>query len=294
MDTSVKQQQDDWAKKNGKAPISDYLASYIDNLFLPLNDEEEKQFKESSGHELEDSKKSKAKMRAVDSSSALCVNFFLYLKRNNKLDLICNALELDEGAAVSCSRFEKPYDTGTGKYKASIDFGMDLNNERSIDIESKYTEHHNIKHDSIIKQSYLDKKNEWLVRESLFSRLPFIKDFVNKWELSKYVNHKKTYIGRKSPYKYLDAAQLVRHLLGLCNQSKPFTLVYLYYENLNNKEACDTHKNEIEKFSDILKKDGIDFKYCSYQSLYNEIKKELISDSDLEYLNYLKERYVFK
>ena len=91
--------------------------------------------------------------------------------------------------------------------------------------------------------------------------------------------------------KYLDSAQLIKHILGLktCCDKGGFKLLYLWYDVLGQEGA--THRDEIDEFTKIALSDGIHFSAFSYQeliiSLANDYRQE-----HLEYIKYLTERYL--
>ena len=90
--------------------------------------------------------------------------------------------------------------------------------------------------------------------------------------------------------KYLDAGQLIKHTLGLKKvYGKNFTLFYLWYDVLGEEGA--EHRREIQKFSNVMKMDGIKFKSISYQKCkyyLNNLKK--VDPENLD----KKEKYKYK
>jgi hypothetical protein len=73
-------------------------------------------------------------------------------------------------------------------------------------------------------------------------------------------------------YKHLDAAQLVKHALGLANESRRSglspVLVYLYAEPQdacrNREEAFLAHRREIEDFHVVVARSRVRFAACSW------------------------------
>lgn len=286
METTIREEQREWADSQSLERDEDYLCNYDDNLFERLGDKEKKQFKDASGRELLGQKNQKAKMLALHSSSALCVNFFLYLQNKGKLGIILRALDLNSDIR-ECS-FEKTYKTGSGKFPASIDYAI-ATEDFIIGIESKFTEHYNSHRDqSILKQTYLKKNDYSQVRSKLFESFPTLMEWINTdWPNTEYTNKKKKYQGKAAPYEYLDAAQLVKHILGLNGEERNFVLIYLHYDR--DCPENTKHQQEVEDFETKLKKDGINFISISYQELFKKILP-LLKD-EVEYVNYLKTRY---
>lgn len=75
-------------------------------------------------------------------------------------------------------------------------------------------------------------------------------------------------------YRYLDAAQLIKHYIGLKRNygDKPVTFVYLYWRPSNAAELapCLVHKAEIAEFSRRLKDPKIGFSSLSHPELWRE------------------------
>jgi len=87
---------------------------------------------------------------------------------------------------------------------------------------------------------------------------------------------------KKAPnaFNYLDAAQLIRHYLGLKAQvgtggqhgGKEATLVYLYWEpsNAGDLQACRTHAEEVAAFTSAVNDPGLRFEAMKYSTLWAE------------------------
>ncbi|MEO7859752.1 MAG: hypothetical protein ABIU05_04805, partial [Nitrospirales bacterium] len=75
-------------------------------------------------------------------------------------------------------------------------------------------------------------------------------------------------------YRYLDAAQLIKHYLGLSHGEprRSITLLYLFWEprNWQDFEACRQHRAEIHAFSEVVAGDRVRFEACSYDDLWKE------------------------
>ena len=75
----------------------------------------------------------------LNSSQALCINFFYPLVVENKLELFLNFLRV-YSAIELVSEFEKESDLERAKSRTSFDFYVQLDGSRKIFIEAKYTE----------------------------------------------------------------------------------------------------------------------------------------------------------
>lgn len=283
---SIIDNQEKWVKEHYIPCSRGYLSCYQDNLFISLDGKDLENFEKGGGNELEDKNGEKAKMKALKSSSALCVNFFLYLKRKGLLPTLLKSIGL-HSASIIDGEFEKKLNTGVSPAPANLDFYIDCEN-CAIGIESKFTEHYD-KHHAPLKQSYLDENDEWHLKAKCYKSFPYLAQWINnKWEIGKYSAKGKTYTGRFSPFEYLDVEQLVKHLFALNNNKKPYYLIYLHYDIV-----CDEitkHEEEISEFCSILKKDRVNFISISYQSLFAKLKKELLAHT--EYSSYMESRYL--
>lgn len=279
-----------WADNKGLRYDKDaYLNCYQSNLFMPLDEADWKSFKEGKGNELEDKNGEKAKMKSLISSSALCVNFFLYLKQNDLLPYFLEAIGLHNVSVVK-GEFEKQLKTGASSAKANLDFCIECN-DCVIGIESKFTEHYNKEHDPL-KQSYLEASKEWQLKDKYSKSFPKLAEWINNWKIGEYYDskNKKAYTGRFSSFEYLDVAQLIKHLFALNNDEdvkEPYTLLYIHYDM-----PCyeiNKHEKEIKKFASIIEEDRVNFISISYQSIFAKLKEELHTHT--EYLSYMQSRY---
>lgn len=285
--------QKKWASDKGLHYDKDaYLDCFQSNLFIPLDGDDLENFKKGRGNELEDKNGEKAKMKSLISSSALCVNFFLYLKQNGLLPFFLKTIDIHSACDV-IGEFEKQLNTGVSRWKANLDFYIECN-DCVIGIESKFTEHYKKDHGPL-KQSYLDKEKDWQLKEKYYKSFPHLAHWINKeWKKGEYYDkkNKKTYTGRFSPLKYLDAAQLIKHLFALNNEvKKPYTLLYIHYDIPYDTpcEEIKKHDENIKEFSSILGQDKVHFISVSYQSIFNKLKEDLSNHSD--YLDYMESRY---
>jgi len=140
-------------------------------------------------------------------------------------------------------------------------------------IESKFSEPYNPRNK--------DKKLEsaYLTVEELWEDIPNLHDFARSISPENTLN------------KYLDSAQLIRHILGLksCCGKDRFRLLYLWYDALG--EAGADHKAEIDEFTRKAKDDEIRFSSLTYQELIVWLAKEYREEHP-KYVKYLAERYL--
>ena len=89
-------------------------------------------------------------------------------------------------------------------------------------------------------------------------------------------------------YRYLDAAQLLKHALGLATQlSNRFVLYYLYYDW--SCTQSEQHKKELERFTNLLGEE-LRLHTLTYQELFSRLSSGP-DNIDGRYLSYLRKRY---
>ncbi len=280
---NIKACQQKWASDNRIKTKGLYCENVYDNIFSKkLLEEVECRFKKANGNELIDS--DKAKMRALHSSSAFCVNVFQYfLLKNNLLDIASGALDFKMNPTKGVFEYKFPIKgikTGN-RFPANLDFVIE-GDDKLIAIESKFTEPYGkVSGDSrLLKQSYLDPKSKY---EFIINRFPMLKKWIDNWDTKEYDENKKA---RVCPFNYLDAAQLIKHLLGLSSQTKEYKLCYLYY--CIDSDEMNEHGKEVEDFKSHLD-DCIKFEAMSYQDFFSKLK--LKGQEHKEFLEYMKDRY---
>lgn len=97
-------------------------------------------------------------------------------------------------------------------------------------------------------------------------------------------------------FQYLDAAQLIKHALGLANifQGMPVELLYLYWEPSNWHEfrEFNDHRTEIEQFARLVSGCTIRFAALSYRELWSEWAKLEEPTWLTAHVKALAERYI--
>lgn len=274
-----------WAKNNnipligskGERGRATYTVDLNQNLFEPLLEENKKRFEDGNGHEVQGSLDVPAKMQALHSSSALGVNTFQYWQKRGLIKEIASACGF-------CNRnnnysenivFEDKYYINT-KFVIPPNIDVVFHNYESspyklFAVECKFSEVYGGRAHGGLKSKYLEEENLWSDLAAL-----------NKlgWE----TNHD------AKRYSYLDAAQLIKHILGLKARVgiKEFKLLYLWYDVLGIDGA--SHRAEVEDFTKIAKSDGINFLAMTYQELITNLDRDHRAEHS-EYIKYLTERY---
>lgn len=274
-----------WAKNNnipligskGERGRATYTRCLDRNLFEPLLQENEEKISSGDGHEIRGSLESPAKMQALHSSSALGVNIFQYWQKKGLVREIASACGFCDRTSNFSERiiFEEKFkiDSIPG-IPPNIDVVI-INNESSpcklFAVECKFSEAYGGRAHVGLKSKYLDDKDLWTNLSSLN-------------ELGRETN-----LDNKR-YSYLDAAQLIKHILGLKNKykNKEFKLLYLWYDVLGNQGT--KHRAEVEDFAKIAKEDGINFHAMTYQELITVLDRNHRTEHS-EYIKYLTERY---
>lgn len=282
----IQTKQIQWALRSGIAltgsqagkGLNIYTRCVDDNLFEPMTQETINQIKAGDGGELRDSKNNAAKMRALHSSSAIGVNFFQYPKSQNKVSQIAHACRLCNSGNTSSVdvNFEKKYPiSNTFSTSPNIDVVIE-NDENSrfrvYAIECKYSEAYGSYKHSGVDPKYLSLGTLW-------------KNIPNTLDLARRISP------NDNEYKYLHSAQLIKHILGLKKKygKTAFRLLYLWYDVLG--EEGNRHRNEIEKFTSVVKSDGIIFSSITYQEVITNLSSSCYSGNE-KYINYLSDRYL--
>ena len=274
-----------WATNNGitlvgskgKRGCPSYTLELDQNLFQPLLPDVWKSFAAGDGGEL-GSTEFPGKMQAVHSSSALAVNVFQYWKSINAVPVIANHCGLCRvGSQVSNDiYFEEKYpiDDKFG-YHPNID--VVIHNAASAKIkrfavECKFSEAYGAHKHGGIKSKYLGLDDLWT-------------DIPNLLGFAKRISPE------DNEFVHLHPAQLVKHILGLKRQfgKAGFRLLYIWYDVLGDQGK--RHQDEVLKFSEVTKTDGIKFHSLTYQELIVNLANKLRAEH-ADYVRYLTERYL--
>ena len=196
-----------------------------------------------AGNELVDGKRDPAKFCAAFSSSALAVNAFgPFRHRPNHLELLGHSGFAD-------TQFEKPLPTGLRGTDPHLDF-FAVDAAAIVCVESKFLE--------IL----------W-PKEAKFadSYVAAIESLAEPGWKGAYKELKR----ESRLFKYLDAAQLVKHYLGMRNTlgsvKAEQALLYVYWEpaNASDIEEYRRHREEVARFTDAVRNSQIRFVARSYR-----------------------------
>lgn len=305
----IELKQKEWAKRNiTLGNDKRYAKTYTENLFKSLDKEIEEQFKNADGGELNGEE---CKMAALYSSSALGVNVFQYfyklLEQGNKEEankiLYALGVSRDKDIEIKSISFEQKLHIGNIS-TPNIDIIITTTNNKVFAIESKFREPYYYTPSNYIQKKYYDNNDIW-------NKLEKTKEYIDELdegfiEIEKDIIERETSIEEKEigvkkifpSFKRLNAAQLIKHLLGLFNDNKSIKeyknnirLIYLYYDVPGN--MGEEHRKEIKEFSDFIKKDNIKFTAISYQELIFNLNNLLDKNEEHEkYLDYINSRYL--
>jgi hypothetical protein len=259
-----------WAAQAGlSVDERGYLSDVAQNLFGGLSDEVRAAFEQADGAELKDRKGGPAKMRSVISSSALAVNVFQHWALNDPAP-VGRALGLS--AAVTKIGFERRMPTGAGGTPPNLDVVLTTADGGIVGIESKFT--------------------EWMSRKTgqASSMAPYFRKPESLWgragltecdRLAREIND-----GTKA-YEYLDAPQLLKHILGLQNsRAQSWALSYVWYDAKG--DTGDKHRAELAEFGERIRAD-LTFVAVPYQELVARLTTAHGGEPD--YFAYLSQRY---
>jgi len=254
-----------------------YTPELNQNLFEPLSLDTRKSFEQGDGGELSGNP---AKMQAVHSSSALGVNIFQYWQSIGQVSAIASACGFCRKANTVSEKivFEDKYpvDDNSDIFRKAPNIDVVFHNNDSSQfkrfaVECKFSEAYGSQKHSGLKPAYLELIQLW-------------SDIPNLYNFAKSICPDENFI-------YLHSAQLIKHILGLKRKfgKNGFRLLYLWYDVLG-KEG-EVHRDEIDKFYEIAKADGIYFNAMSYQELILALSKEYRQEH-ASYIKYLSERYL--
>jgi len=289
----IKSKQQSWAKRQklelvgGTIPDKgekNYLSNLTDNLFEQLSKENFDCYNSGDGNEIKNSKTRLAKMQALYSSSAIVVNLFQYWQKKDVYPIVyacklCskNLSKMDNIGSNQKSKikFEEKFEISGDKsqfpYPPNIDIVIKDFQSLVYAIEAKFTEPYNSRKHKGIGQKYIDNSSFW-------------NGLSNLYELAKEI------CPDNNKFHYLDAAQLIKHILGLKkNHKNGFRLLYLWYDVIGQDGA--KHRKEIEQFAEIAKKDNIKFSHITYQEVITKLIQEFYVGNE-EYCNRLTDRYL--
>ena len=305
----IREKQKLWATRKGTQMRTDkYSCSHTlnpdQNVYKGLSELTKNWFENADGHELKDIGILPSKMSALHSSSALCVNVFQYFLDKPELacalfqscKLIVQTDKLEE-AKMQFECIDYPIIIGDKTIATpNIDLVAELTygtNKRHIIAESKFTEPYSSSHNNFLSCKYYTNKDLWTDLDllDLYKALNIDNIDEIKTNISGEIEKGKFVFS----YNYLDATQLLKHLLGAsCAFKKDksnIRLVYLWYDAWGTEGAC--LRDEIEIFRQIVEDNTpIKFRHITYQELIVNLWNKLNYNEHSEYLNYIADRYL--
>jgi len=277
--------QIEWARNKGLQLIGSagdrgrkvYTIRISENLLQPLNVKSREEFESGDGGELKGNAGQPAKIQALHSSSALGINIFDYWREASDFSLLFAACGLSRsGSQLSGEiKFEQKFKIDDRfKYAPNLDvvfYPSNIKKSRIFAIECKFTEAYSSRRHGGLDQKYFTNDSVW-------GNLLATKNLAQ--EISP----------EDSRFSYLHAAQLIKHILGLNRQfgHSRYRLLYLWYDALG--ESGFKHRQEVEKFADIIRSDGVLFHATTYQELIVCLAQ--YREQHKKYVSYLTERYL--
>jgi hypothetical protein len=211
------------------------------------------------------------KMRAAHSSSALAVNNFARW-RNSADDL--RHLRLAAAGPPDKLEFECQCHSGLRGIPPHLDLVL-RGREGIVAVESKCTEQL-VEHSAAFREAYREK----------------IEAVAHQTWAAQY----DALVGDASVYRYLNAAQLVKHYLGLKNTfpARQVTLLYLFWEPLNGDELSIVreHRDEVARFARDLADPHVTFESRCYPELWDMWSRQPSPIWLSEHVENLRARYV--
>lgn len=202
----------------------------------------ESDLRAGDGNELE------TKFRAAHSSSALAVNSFAPFRRHPSDLRLLGAHGFDR------LRFEAKCPTGLRGGRAPNLDVLVTGPRGIVGVESKLTEYLN-PHRAEFSTAYREQIRDERRQEPWFQEMLRLMD-------------------EPQAYRWLDAAQLIKHAFGLARLAagQPVTLLYLYWEPLNPQPGSifDAHRAEIAAFVQRIAGAAPAFEAMSYAMLWTE------------------------
>jgi hypothetical protein len=258
------------------APTDGYLDDWHDNLLEGVEPRVfEQDLRDGSGSELSDLPGRPAKFRAVFSSSALAVNTFAPFREDPA------RFSIDGLDCFSECRFEYACPNGLLGTNPHFDF-FAASRTTALAVESKFLELLQPKHAEFSQQYLLPFEGSDSV--SPVAEAPWARVF-------------RALCDDPQTYRHLDAAQLVKHYLGLRHSfpTRQRALVYVYWEPANAGDclAYGNHRKEVADFAHRVRGCGTKFLALSHADLWREWEQRASWQGAREHVARLRRRYDF-
>lgn len=215
-------------------------------------------FKKGAGNELGSVRNGVSmpgKFCSAYSSSALAVNHFAPFKSTRTLPI------LGKHRRLRLVDFEVDFPTGLSGTAPHLD-ALFVSEIERVAIESKCLEYLRIKTPKALEKTSKRLKDKYLNG---------VKDARRQ---SAWFAELRELAAEPTRYRQLDAAQLLKHALGLLNSPTdvPTSLVYLFWEPLDAalSPVFASHREEIGKFGSRVRDAGVQFEALSYPELWEQ------------------------
>jgi hypothetical protein len=209
-------------------------------------------------------------MWSLTSSAALVVNVFDHWRQADPAPLL-KALGVE--SQLRALSFEAAFVTGLEGDPPSVDVALRLASGAVVAIESKFTEWlvPRPRNKAMLKAKYFPDDRPLWTSQALPACQSLAQDIQQ----------------RRERFKFLHAAQLLKHALGLATQlAGEFAIYYLYYDVPG--AASVQHAAEVERFAGRVEPE-LRFTALTYQDLYRALRAS--DEVDRTYLEYLRARY---
>ena len=264
----LQRRQRRWAESAGiEIDARGYLRDHAANFRVPLSGPTLAAFER--GSELEPRRTQPARIAALHSSAALVANVFDHWSARDASPLAAALGGAREPVAVS---FEEPFATGVEGDPPLVDVVLRGASGRCVAIESKFCEWLTRRppNKAQFKPKYFPGRALWAAEG-----LPRCQRLADELQSG------------AQRFKYLHAAQLLKHALGLARVAPAkFELRYLYYDWPGGQSV--SHRDEIARFAASVASE-IAFDASTYQQLYAALQSD--AGVDAGYLEYLRSRY---
>jgi hypothetical protein len=216
---------------------------------MPMDSEVFAQFQRGSGGEMGTAERP-GKMHSLNSSSALAYNFFAPWRGKIDLQPFADAMNRRLDAPIE---FERQFPHGLkdehGRDATPPNLDVAIGGEQPLAIECKFMAPY---------YGFARSKN--------FLKPAYFEGNLRRWAdegLTKCQDMAEA-LGQGLQFRCLDAAQLLKHLLGIAHATKRAPrLLCLWFDN-GSTQACD-HGAELEKFAGLLD-DAVKFSALTYQA----------------------------
>jgi hypothetical protein len=268
--TALLRAQRHWADAHGvRYDARGCVRDLADNLRVPLDEAMRAQLER--GSELEPGSSRPARLYSLCSSAALVVNVFGAWRGRDHTALL-RALGVGGEGGTRLS-FEEPLPTGLPGDPPTVDVALFRSDGRCVAVESKLSEWlvPRPRRVRAFKDKYFAQgKPVWAA-----AGLPHCQELAEELQ-----------DGRER-FTYLNAAQLLKHALGLANNGlSTSALVYLYYDRPGKEAAA--HRAELDRVLERLGPD-IELHVSTYQALFLALREQ--PTLEREYVDYLAQRY---